>query len=66
MYNASEGFFAFQDKEDKDMLLVTRRNIFYEFQERGTEKIIPLREVELGKEYELLITNAAGLRRWRM
>ena len=31
MYNASEGFFAFQDDENNDMLLVTWRGIFYEF-----------------------------------
>ena len=66
VYNASEGFFAFQDKENEDMLLVTWRDVFYEFQDMDTGKIVPLREVEVEKEYEMLITNAAGLRRWRM
>ena len=47
MYNASEGFFAFQDEENNDMLLVTWRGIFYEFIEKGTERVLPLREVEL-------------------
>jgi hypothetical protein len=69
MYNASEGFFGFQDQRFcDDMLLLTDNGIFYEFleiEEMGVTKtkIIPLQEVRLHKNYALMITTPAGL--WR-
>ncbi|MCL2247347.1 MAG: GH3 auxin-responsive promoter family protein [Lentimicrobiaceae bacterium] len=69
MYNASEGFFGFQDQRFcDDLLLLTDNGIFYEFLElddrNGDRKqAIPLHEVELHKNYALLITTPAGL--WR-
>lgn len=69
MYNASEGFFAAQDKPDEDgMLLFLNHGIFYEFmpvEEYGkpTPRTIGLREVELGKNYALVISTNGGL--WR-
>jgi hypothetical protein len=69
MYNASEGFFGFQDQRNsEDMLLLTDHAVFYEFielTEAGSDnkKAIPLSEVELGKNYAIVITTAAGL--WR-
>ncbi len=69
MYNASEGFFGFQDQIDSDdMLLLTDNSIFYEFipmDEVGIlqNKAIPLSEVRTGQNYALVITTAAGL--WR-
>ncbi|MDR2970410.1 MAG: GH3 auxin-responsive promoter family protein [Bacteroidales bacterium] len=69
MYNASEGFFGFQDQRFcNDMLLLSDNGVFYEFieiDEIGVrkQKAIPLQEVELHKEYALIITTPAGL--WR-
>lgn len=69
MYNASEGFFAAQDNVNEDgMLLMCDHGIFYEFMpisEYGNErpKTIQLDEVELDKNYALVITTKGGL--WR-
>jgi len=69
MYNASEGFFGLQDERFcDDLLLLTDNGIFYEFleiDEMGStkEQAIPLNEVQLHKNYALLITTPAGL--WR-
>lgn len=68
-YNASEGFFAAQDDvTDEGMLLFLNHGIFYEFmplEEAGKEhpQTLTLREVELGKNYALLISTNGGL--WR-
>lgn len=68
-YNASEGFFAMQDEPDKrDMLLMLDYGIFYEFipmeeLDKSFPKAIPLSEVEVGKNYALVITSNSGL--WR-
>ncbi len=69
IYNASEGFFAGQDKPDEDgMLLYTDHGIFYEFMpvdEYGKDKpqTIGLKEVVLHKNYALIISTNGGL--WR-
>ena len=69
IYNASEGFFAIQDQYGSDeMLLMLDYGIFYEFipMETFDEKnlqAIPLEEVELGKNYAMVITTNSGL--WR-
>ena len=69
MYNASEGFFAAQDYPGDDgMLLFTNHGIFMEFmpvEEYGkTEpQTIGLKDVELGKNYALVISTNGGL--WR-
>ncbi len=68
-YNASEGFFGIQDqKESEELLLMLDYGIFYEFiplEENHKEppKAIPLSEVELGKNYAMVITTNSGL--WR-
>ncbi len=68
-YNASEGFFAAQDKLDEEgMLLFLNHGIFYEFMptdEYGKEhpRTLQLKEVELGKNYALVISTTGGL--WR-
>ncbi len=68
-YNASEGFFAIQDlNNSKDLLLMLDYGIFYEFipmdQYAGEDSVaIPLQEVELYKNYALVITTNSGL--WR-
>ncbi len=68
-YNASEGFFAVQDYTDAEgMLLMLSHGIFYEFmpmEEWGKEQpqTLTLKEVELGRNYALVISTNAGL--WR-
>ncbi|MCP9198607.1 GH3 auxin-responsive promoter family protein [Gramella sp. GC03-9] len=72
IYNASEGFFACQDHNDtKELLLMLDYGIFYEFipmDQYGSEeeKAIPLSEVELGKNYAVVITTNAGLWRYKI
>ncbi|WP_046743865.1 GH3 auxin-responsive promoter family protein [Kordia zhangzhouensis] len=69
IYNASEGFFAIQDQNDSDeLLLMLDYGIFYEFIPMETfhtanQKVIPLSEVEADKNYAVVITTNAGL--WR-
>jgi hypothetical protein len=69
VYNASEGFFAAQEKpEDNGMTLFTEHGIFYEFmpvEEYGKEnpKTIGLDEVTLEKNYAIVISTTGGL--WR-
>lgn len=68
-YNASEGFFAIQDRNDSDeMLLMLDYGIFYEFipmSEYNGEnsKAIPLSEVKKDINYAIIITTNGGL--WR-
>ena len=68
-YNASEGFFAIQDKNgSKELLLMLDYGIFYEFipmtEYKGeSSKAIPLSEVKKNIDYALIITTNSGL--WR-
>ena len=72
IYNASEGFFAIQDKNNSsELLLMLDYGIFYEFipmETYGTsnEKVITLNEVEIGKNYAVIITTNAGLWRYKI
>ena len=69
IYNASEGFFAAQEKpEDEGMTLFTEHGIFYEFmpvEEYGKPepRTLGLSKVELHKNYALVISTTGGL--WR-
>ena len=69
-YNASEGFFAIQDQNNSnELLLMLDYGIFYEFILMETygasnEKVIPLSEVKKDKNYAVVITTNAGL--WRL
>jgi hypothetical protein len=66
-FPASEGFFAFQDDYLKEgLLLLTNHGIFYEFiplEEYGKPGAmrLPLRDVELNKDYALILTTNSGL-----
>ena len=66
-FPASEGFFAFQDDYQKEgLLLLTNHGIFYEFiplEEYGKPeaKRLTLKEVELHKDYALILTTNSGL-----
>lgn len=67
LYPASEGFFAFQDKQnERGMLLQLNSGIFYEFvkaEEFFNEKPtrITIADVELGTHYVMIISSNAGL-----
>lgn len=74
IYNASEGFFAIQDQNNsEDLLLMLDYGIFYEFipfngDEDPVEdaKCVTLSEVELHRNYALVITTNAGLWRYKI
>ena len=67
LFPASEGFFAYQDRQkDKGLLLLLNNEIFYEFikaDEFGEEnpKRHTLGAVELGVNYVLILSTSAGL-----
>ena len=68
-YNASEGFFGLQDDPKKDsMLLLLDYGVYYEFLpidqlEASNPRVVNLADVEIGKNYAILISTNAGL--WR-
>ena len=68
-YNASEGFFGIQDQKDSDeLLLMLDYGVFYEFMpneeiNNDFPKTIGLDQVEIGKNYAMVITTNSGL--WR-
>ncbi len=69
IYNASEGFFAIQSENNSDeLLLMLDYGIYYEFipmdSYNSKEKlIIPLEDIEINKNYAIVISTNAGL--WR-
>ena len=71
-YNASEGFFALQDSNDSnELLLMLDYGIFYEFIEMnyyGTtdEKVIDLSQVKTGINYVMIISTNSGLWRYKI
>ena len=68
-YNSTEGFFGFQDSNDKkDLLLMLDNGIFYEFlpyhiNEIGDNTTISLENVNTHDNYALVISTNSGL--WR-
>jgi hypothetical protein len=66
-FPASEGFFAFQDGQDKEgLLLNTNSGIFFEFVpaadiHKDNPARVSLRDVKPGENYAMLINNNAGL-----
>ena len=66
-YPASEGFIAYQDKQKTEgLLLCVNHGIFYEFVESSqffeeNPKRIALADVELGKDYVIILNTNAGL-----
>jgi hypothetical protein len=67
LFPASEGFFAFQDSQQAEgLLLNTNSGIFYEFVPAGeifsdNPTRLSLRDVKVGENYALIINNNAGL-----
>jgi hypothetical protein len=70
-YSASEGYFGQQDRTNGlagEMALMLDYGILYEFIvadefRRGSDKAVPLGDVEMGREYALVISTNGGL--WR-
>ncbi len=71
-YNASEGYFGIQDRTGAhDMLLMLDYGIYYEFipvenSHEDQPRTLSLNEVELGKNYEMVISTNGGLWRYRL
>ena len=71
-YNASEGFFAYQDiNEADDMALALNNGVYYEFlpaDQYSAEhpRTVPLSDVEVGRQYAMVISTNAGLWRYRI
>ena len=66
IYGASEGLFAAVDELNSPRQLMLVKSCFYEFIPQDDEsRILCLDELETGKEYEIIITNMAGLYRYR-
>ena len=67
LYPASEGFFAFQDKQnERGMLLQLNSGMFYEFIEAAhffedNPKRITIKDVKTGVNYVMIISTSAGL-----
>jgi hypothetical protein len=72
IYNASEGFFAIQDQNNSnELLLMLDYGIFYEFIDAAhaddpNPKVLSLDEVEIEKPYALVISTNAGLWRYKI
>ncbi len=72
IYNASEGFFAIQDRNNNsELLLMLDYGIFYEFipvdnKEMIVEYAIPIWEVQIGINYAVVITTNSGLWRYKI
>ena len=70
IYNASEGYFAFEHQFNRhDMLLLLHRGIFYEFLpvedlHKENPKTYLINEVEINRNYALVITTVGGLQRY--
>ncbi|HIT84172.1 MAG TPA: GH3 auxin-responsive promoter family protein [Candidatus Avibacteroides faecavium] len=68
-YNASEGFFGIQsDLSDPSMMLMIDYGVFYEFVPmtefgKPNARAVSLTDVELGKNYAMVISSSCGL--WR-
>ena len=67
LFPASEGFFAFQDSQNEEgLLLNTNSGIFYEFVPAGEifndhPTRVSLKDVKVGENYALIINSNAGL-----
>jgi hypothetical protein len=73
VYNASEGFFAIQDDLSRtgEMLLMLDYGIFYEFvpiheADQPFPKSLTIDEVELDKNYALVVSTNGGLWRYKI
>ena len=72
IYNASEGFFSLKlHPQDEDMLLLLNNGVYYEFLPMGewdkdNPEAIPLKDVETGINYAMIVSTNAGLWRYKL
>ena len=72
VYNATEGFFGLQDQiDDTSLLLLLNYGIYYEFipekdYQSENPQVLPLSEVEIGKNYSMVISTNSGLWRYKI
>jgi len=72
VYNASEGFFAFQnDLSSDDLLLLLDHGVYYEFIpqdqfDKEQPETMSLKDIELNEVYALVISTYSGLCRYRL
>lgn len=68
VYCASEGVFAAAITCDSDEYVLLPDTVYYEFLpvESHSEKTLSLSELEVGKSYEVIVTNTAGLYRYKI
>lgn len=70
-YNASEGFYGLQENAgESDVLLLPNNGSYYEFIARmdidtAVPKLVNSKDLSIGEQYELVITNFSGLYRYR-
>lgn len=67
IYGASEGLYAAADEIEGKKQLLLVDSCYYEFisVDDDEEKVYSLDELDIGKEYEIVITNQAGLYRYK-
>ena len=66
IYGASEGLFAAADSLESKKQLLLLDSCYYEFiPEEDESQILSIDELEIGKRYEIVITNQSGLYRYR-
>ena len=74
-YAAAEGFFALPIELDVHDSMIVPYSVFFEFipvnddiedDETEQPKTLLLNELEVGKKYEMVVTNSSGLYRYRM
>jgi hypothetical protein len=71
-YNASEGFFGLQDNlNQEDLMLMPDYGIFYEFIpaehiHSQNPPVLPLEDIETGKNYSMIISTNGGLWRYQI
>ena len=66
IYGASEGLFAAVDEINSDKQLMLVESCFYEFVPTEDEsRVLCIDELEVGKEYEIIVTTQSGLYRYK-
>ena len=66
VYNASEGYFAVSDNTgNPGMLLLVDAGVYYEFSPLGSEEVVGINDLNVGKVYELIVSTVNGLWRYR-
>ena len=66
VYAASEALIGQAMGDDNDEYRLLPDSAFFELQKPGTDEPIPVEEAAVGDSFELILTNTAGLYRYRM